>query len=95
MIHQLYIKDFAIINEISLPFNKGLTVITGETGAGKSLLLKSLAITLGAKTDKTDVRSGQEQAVVEAELSVGGPEKIFRRLINKNGRTRSFIDDKP
>ena len=72
MIHQLYIKDFAIINEISLPFNKGLTVITGETGAGKSILLKSLGITLGAKADKTDVRSSQQQAVVEAELSIGG-----------------------
>ncbi len=95
MIHQLYIKDFAIINEISLPFNKGLTVITGETGAGKSLLLKSLGITLGAKADKTDVRSSQQQAVVEAELSIGGSEKIFRRLISKGGRTRSFIDDKP
>ena len=95
MIHQLYIKDFAIINEISLPFNKGLTVITGETGAGKSLLLKSLGITLGAKADKTDVRSSQQQAVVEAELSIGGQEKIFRRLISKGGRTRSFIDDKP
>ena len=95
MIHQLYIKDFAIINEISLPFNKGLTVITGETGAGKSILLKSLGIVLGAKADKTDVRSSQQQAVVEAELSIGGQEKIFRRLISKGGRTRSFIDDKP
>ena len=95
MIHQLYIKDFAIINEISLPFNKGLTVITGETGAGKSILLKSLGIILGAKADKTDVRSSQQQAVVEAELSIGGQEKIFRRLISKGGRTRSFIDDKP
>ena len=95
MIHQLYIKDFAIINEISLPINEGLTVITGETGAGKSILLKSLGITLGAKADKTDVRSGQQQAIVEVELSVDGQEKIFRRLISKSGRTRSFIDDKP
>ena len=95
MIHQLYIKDFAIINEISLLFNEGLTVITGETGAGKSILLKSLGIILGAKADKTDVRSSQQQAVVEAELSIGGQEKIFRRLISKGGRTRSFIDDKP
>ncbi len=95
MIHRMYIKDFAIIGEMSLPFKNGLTVITGETGAGKSILLKSLSITLGAKADKTDVRSGQSQSVVETELSVEGQEKIFRRLISKGGRTRSFIDDEP
>ena len=83
MIHQLYIKDFAIIDEILLSIHEGLTVITGETGAGKSILLKSLGITLGAKADKTDVRSGQQQAGVEAELSIDGQEKIFRRLISK------------
>jgi len=95
MINRLYIKDFAIIRELSLPFKKGLTVITGETGAGKSILLKSLSITLGAKADKTDVRSGQGKAVLEVEISREDQDKIFRRLISKAGRTRSFIDDKP
>ncbi|MBT4069068.1 MAG: AAA family ATPase, partial [Candidatus Marinimicrobia bacterium] len=78
MINHIYIKDFAIIRELVLPVKNGLTVITGETGAGKSILLKSLSIALGAKTDKTDVRSGQEQSVVEVELSVNGKSDIYR-----------------
>ncbi|MEA1881043.1 MAG: DNA repair protein RecN [Candidatus Marinimicrobia bacterium] len=95
MINRLYIKDFAIIRELSLPIRRGLTVITGETGAGKSILLKSLGITLGANAEKTDVRSGREQAIVEVEIEVNGKDQILRRLISKGGRTRSFIDDKP
>ena len=95
MIQRLFIKNFAIINELSLPLKNGLTVITGETGAGKSLILKSLGIILGANGDKTDVRSGEEKAIVEVELTIDGQETIMRRLISKGGRIRSFIDDEP
>ena len=95
MIRRLFIKDFAIIRQLAIDINNGLTVITGETGAGKSIILKSLGIALGGKQDKLDVRSGQDKAVVEAELTVDGQEKIFRRLIYKSGRARSFIDDEP
>ena len=92
MIQRIYIKDFAIIRETEVLLKNGLTVITGETGAGKSILLKSLGIALGGKSDKTDVRSGQSQSVLEAELS---DQQIYRRLISKGGRTRSFINDEP
>jgi len=95
MIQRLFIKNFAIINELSLPLNNGLTVITGETGAGKSIILKSLGITLGANGDKMDVRSGEGKAIVEVELTIDGQETIMRRLISKGGRIRSFIDDEP
>ncbi len=95
MIQRLFIKNFAILNELSLPLKNGLTVITGETGAGKSLILKSLGIILGANGDKTDVRSGEEKAIVEVELTMDGQETIMRRLISKGGRIRSFIDDEP
>ncbi len=95
MIQRLFIKNFAIINELSLPLKNGLTVITGETGAGKSIILKSLGITLGANGDKMDVRSGEEKAIVEVELTMDGQETIMRRLISKGGRIRSFIDDEP
>ena len=94
MIQRLFIKDFAIIREMEIPLKKGLTVITGETGAGKSILLKSLGIALGGKADKTDVRSGQGQAVVEAEF-YGDRVNIYRRLLSKAGRARSFINDEP
>ena len=95
MIQRLFIKNFAIINELSLPLKNGLTVITGETGAGKSIILKSLGITLGANGDKMDVRSGEGKAIVEVELTIDGQETIMRRLISKGGRIRSFIDDEP
>ena len=95
MIRRLFIKDFAIIRQLAIDIYNGLTVITGETGAGKSIILKSLGIALGGKQDKLDVRSGQDKTVVEVELTVDGKEKIFRRLIYKSGRTRSFIDDEP
>ena len=94
MIKRIYIKDFAIIDELELPINDGLTVITGETGAGKSIVLKALQIALGNRAEKTDVRSGQNQAVVEAEIDLDGG-LIYRRLVSKAGRMRSFINDEP
>ena len=94
MIKRIFIKNFAIINELELSIKNGLTVITGETGAGKSIILKALDIALGNKAEKTDVRSGQNQAVVEAETDLDGG-LIYRRLVSKAGRMRSFINDEP
>ena len=70
MIKKLFIKDFAIIRELDIPLKNGLTVITGETGAGKSILLKALGFALGAKSDKTYVRRGQDQSVVDVEVEL-------------------------
>ena len=94
MIKRLFIKDFAIINELELPIKGGLTIITGETGAGKSIILKSLGIALGSKADKVDVRSGQDKSVIEAEVDESG-NSVYRRLISKSGRVRSFINEEP
>ena len=94
MIKRLFIKDFAIINELELPIKDGLTIITGETGAGKSIILKSLGIALGSKADKIDVRSGQDKSVIEAEIDESG-NSVYRRLISKSGRVRSFINEEP
>ena len=94
MIKKLFIKDIAIIKELEIPLKNGLTVITGETGAGKSILLKALGFALGAKSDKTYVRSGQEQSVVEVEVQTN-KDSIYRRLLSKGGRSRSFVNDEP
>ena len=94
MIKRLFIKNFAIINELELPIKDGLTIITGETGAGKSIILKSLGIALGSKADKVDVRSGQDKSVIEAEVDESG-NSVYRRLISKAGRIRSFINEEP
>ena len=91
MIHRLHIKDFAIIDEIDINFQSGLTVITGETGSGKSIILEALGVALGSKADKLMVRSNAPRAVIQAEFLDGD----IRRLILKNGRTKSYMNDEP
>ena len=95
MIHRLFIKNFAIINALSLPMKKGLTVVTGETGSGKSLILKSMGITLGGNGDKTDVRSGEEKAIVEVELTIKGKEiekmELIKNYINSEFKKSTFF----
>ena len=95
MIRRLSVKDFAILKELEVSFDEGLTVITGETGAGKSLILKSLSVLLGAKGEKTFVRSGAERSVLELEIESGSKKTFFRRLLSKSGRTRSFHNEEP
>ncbi len=65
MLLNLHVKNFALIDEIDIDFSKGLNILTGETGAGKSIVLGSLAIALGAKADKDFIRTGEEFALVE------------------------------
>ena len=91
MIEKLFINNFAIIDEIEISFKKGLTVITGETGSGKSILLQALNVSLGGNTSKTMVRSDAERAVVETTLN----SKTYRRILNKSGRTKSYLNDEP
>jgi DNA repair protein RecN (Recombination protein N) len=91
MIEKLYIKDFAIVDEMEISFNTGLTVITGETGSGKSILLQALNVSLGGKVSKTMVRSNSERAVVETKLD----STTYRRVINKSGRAKSYLNDEP
>ena len=89
MIQRLYIKNFAIIDEIDIDFQPGLTVVTGETGSGKSILLEALGVALGAKADKIMVRNGAERAVVEAKFN----DMEIRRIVSDKGRTKSYMDD--
>ena len=89
MIERLCIKNFAIIEEADIKFKPGLTVITGETGSGKSILLEALAVALGSKADKIMVRNGAERAVVEAKFA----DTEIRRIISETGRTKSYKND--
>ncbi|NOZ03946.1 MAG: DNA repair protein RecN [FCB group bacterium] len=91
MVKRLSIKNFAIIDELEIDFHPGLTVITGETGSGKSILIQALSVALGAKGTKTMVRSGSERAVVETEVD----QTTYRRIIAKSGRIKSYINDEP
>ena len=91
MIQRLYIKDFAIIDEIDIDLRPGLTVITGETGSGKSIILEALSVCLGAKADKIMVRNGSKRAIVETVFK----KHSYRRLISEEGRTKAFKNDEP
>src|SRR5688500_15962578 len=66
MLSEITIKNFAIIDELSLTFASGFNVLTGETGAGKSIILDAVSLLLGGRSDSTSVRSGAEMAILEA-----------------------------
>ncbi|MHB1320373.1 MAG: DNA repair protein RecN [Acidithiobacillus ferrivorans] len=108
MLLNLQVRDFALIDAISVDFAVGLTVLTGETGAGKSILVDAIALLLGDKGHAEDIRHGAEQAEISAEygLSPEHPARqwlreqeiadedicLLRRIIQRNGRSRAFIN---
>ncbi|SDJ53307.1 DNA repair protein RecN (Recombination protein N) [Lachnospiraceae bacterium G41] len=83
MLLNLHVKNFALIDEIDIDFSKGLNILTGETGAGKSIVLGSLAIALGAKADKDFIRTGEEFALVEITFSADTDE-VKNKLIEND-----------
>ena len=111
MLTRLSIRDIVLIDRLDIDFAAGLAVLTGETGAGKSILLDAFALALGARGDATLVRQGAEQGQVTASFDVaaGHParallatndiasedELILRRVQLADGRTRAFINDQP
>ena len=76
MLHEIYIKNFALIDEVRIKFKDGLNIITGETGSGKSILIDALSMALGKKGDRSFVRNGSSKAVVEAVFSCKNSELI-------------------
>ena len=111
MLKNLYIKNYALIDELSLELSNGLVIITGETGAGKSILIDALGLVIGARATADVVRSGTEKAVVEAVFQVAGNKKLkalleenelecgeelmIRREVSAKGQSRCFVDDSP
>jgi len=112
MLRTLSIRDFVIVDSLELEFNSGFTVLSGETGAGKSILIDALALALGERADAAVVRAGCERADVSAEFDIqllpglaqwlrageleGDPGSILlRRVIDRNGRSRAFVNGRP
>lgn len=111
MLQSLYVRNYALIEELSIEFREGLTTITGETGAGKSILMGALNLVLGGRSSTDMVRSGSTKAVIEAlftpphpsslpalleEAGIAEePELILRRDVSASGQSRSFINDTP
>lgn len=111
MIKQLHITNYALIDKLDIEFADGLTIITGETGAGKSIILGALSLILGERADVKAIRDATSKTVIEAVFGIDGyqlkyffcdydidwdeHECLMRREISPNGRSRAFINDSP
>ncbi len=111
MLKTLHISNYALISEINIGFNSGFSVITGETGAGKSIIIGALSLILGQRAESRFIKEGEEKAIVEAEFDIRDyrlehffeineldfhPEQcIIRREITASGKSRAFINDTP
>ena len=111
MLTQLYIKNFTLIDELNVDFHPGFSVITGETGAGKSIILGALGLLLGNRADVKTIKEGTQRCIVEGHFDITryaleqfffendidfvGEDCILRREVNSNGKSRAFINDTP
>jgi len=110
MVLHLSIKNYALIQDIQVSLTKGLTIITGETGAGKSILLGALGLLLGKRADLSSVKDASQKCIIEGEFSLKGYDlktffkdndldydthTIIRREILPNGKSRAFVNDTP
>jgi len=95
MLALLKVAGFAIIDEIQIEFEDGLNVITGETGAGKSIIINALATLLNSKVSQETVRNGSNNAEIIGYFISKGEELILKRVINASGRSRALLNDDP
>ena len=110
MLQSIYIRNYALINELEIDFNNGLNIITGETGAGKSILLGALSLILGQRADTTVLKDKSQKCLVEAKFLIKNYQlkeffnqndldyediTTIRREITDNGKSRAFINDTP
>ena len=111
MLRSLHVRNYVLIDSLEIDFPEGLVIITGQTGAGKSILLGALGLALGGKADASLVGAHGDTCVVEAEFSVDGNAPLrtlmavndleegdtllIRRTLNRTGRSRSFVNDEP
>ena len=110
MLTQLSINNYALINQLSIGFSSGLSIITGETGAGKSILLGALGLVLGNRADLSSLKDTSKKCIVEAKVAISNynlkdffeevdldyeSETIIRREILPSGKSRAFVNDTP
>ena len=95
MLKRLTIDNYALIDHLETEFPGDLVIITGETGAGKSILLGAISLLLGGKADAGILKDKSRNCVVEAEFETSGRETIIRRVLAPSGRSRAFVDDEP
>lgn len=111
MLKQLYIKNFTLIDELNIQMHPGFSVITGETGAGKSIILGAIGLLLGNRADSKSIKAGRDRCVIEAHFDLSKydmqqfftdndidedlSDTIIRRELTATGKSRAFINDTP
>ncbi|NOY67676.1 MAG: DNA repair protein RecN [Gammaproteobacteria bacterium] len=111
MLNHIQIRNFAIVDELSIDFSDGMSALTGETGAGKSILLNAINLCLGDRADSNNIRHGEDRAEISASFNIDpespayhwlheqeidqGEECLIRRVINREGRSKGFINGSP
>ena len=91
-LEELAVRDLGVIESLSLRLGPGMTALTGETGAGKTLLVDAIELLTGGRADAVAVRTGADEAVVEGRFAVEGDERILCRVVPANGRSRAYVD---
>src|SRR5205814_10617818 len=92
MLRFLRIRRLAVIDSVEVDFAPGLNVLTGETGAGKSILVEAVGLLLGDRASGDLVRTGEDAATIEAIFDISGEELLVRREITAQGRSRAFVN---
>src|SRR5436305_5512399 len=92
MLLELAVRDLGVIADLRLTFGPGMTALTGETGAGKTLVVEALELAVGGRADAVLVRPGATEAWVEARFEHEGDEIIVALSVTASGRSRGFID---
>src|SRR5688572_21204527 len=92
MLRYLRIRSLAVIDAVEVEFEPGFNVLSGETGAGKSIVVEAVGLLLGGRASADLVRTGERQATIEAIFEHDGQEIIVKRELTSQGRSRSFID---
>jgi DNA repair protein RecN (Recombination protein N) len=92
MLVELHIEDLGVVERLDLVFDEGLTVLTGETGAGKTMLVEAISLLLGERSDPTRVRPGADEARVEGRFLLDGDELVLGRVVPIDGRSRAYVN---
>ncbi len=95
MLASLYIRNFALIENATIEFDQGLNILSGETGAGKSILIQALEVLLGGRGSLDLIRDGEEEAEVVGFFLVKNREISLKRVISRSGRNRAYLDERP
>ncbi len=92
MLLELHARDLGVIADLTLELGPGMTALTGETGAGKTLVVSAIELLMGERADPVLVRGGAEEARVEGRFEIDGQEVVLARAVPRNGRSRAYVD---